>query len=727
MANGAMAVKACREALKFVGKSPYAFGAAGEYLTSQLINNWERQYPASTYQLPRRCANKNIRGFDCSGLVGWAYKVAGYMSNTRTSTYALKKMGTPVSLNSMKPGDILITNNDNHVVMYIGGGKVVEAQKSETYVKISSVPANYTAIRRFDPSASSLPDKQITVNGRTSSNSNSSSSGSGSSTGGSGNKVIATGVITVQTCLHIRTGPSTSYGITGYLYNGNTINIYEIQGDWCRHDSGWSCIRSGSAVYIQVTEVAQDSVSTVTEEDNPPDEYYSKYLSNNYDTVDAETASTAFLKTMKGVHGMPYQFMPSVDRRIKNSVFGRKYASKIITKLPVLLLTPGRPLFMKGFTKNEKENILKYAASKSLSDNSIDAFLDSEGKFYSFQPDYSSYYDYVNPMLQAISKFLGINNKKIDGKQLENFTWQNYANSAFTNFISAAEVVAFYIDSEKQISESFSNDTGQSALSEKVNSLSELGREVQFLLGGVAGAEFDTFKQENYDATLEEFNSFTDKYLGVMPDSFMKKLTSGFLTVAVGGKMLFPEIWNDSSFSRTYSINIKLRSPDADPFSLYMNILVPLIHLICLAAPQQMGVNAYKSPFLVRGYYKGFFNIDMGIITSMSITKGDQGKWTSVGLPTEIDVSFDLKDLYQMLTITQGSNPIQFLSNTSLMDYLANLCGINIAKPDILRSIDLYVNLVGNNILDNRADKTFLKIEQTLAAKLEELMNIFNR
>ena len=32
--------------------------------------------------------------------------------------------------------------------------------------------------------------------------------------------------------------------------------------------------------------------------------------------------------------------------------------------------------------------------------------------------------------------------------------------------------------------------------------------------------------------------------------------------------------------------------------------------------------NGYVNPFLVRACYKGFFNIDTGIITDMSVTKG---------------------------------------------------------------------------------------------------------
>src|SRR5699024_7465962 len=111
----------------------------------------------------------------------------------------------------------------------------------------------------------------------------------------------------------------------------------------------------------------------------------------------------------------------------------------------------------------------------------------------------------------------------------------------------------------------------------------------------------------------------------------------------------------DSDFSNSYDISIKLRTPDGDKLSWFLNIYVPLAHLICLTAPREAsdaGPNGYISPFLVRGFYKGLFNCDMGIITNLSITRGREKAWTLDGLPTEVDVSMELKDLYKMLAIT---------------------------------------------------------------------------
>lgn len=65
-------------------------------------------------------------GFDCSGLTSWAYAQAG-KSIPRTSQAQIAN-GTPVSLDSLQPGDLIgYYAGVTHVAMYIGNGQVVHA------------------------------------------------------------------------------------------------------------------------------------------------------------------------------------------------------------------------------------------------------------------------------------------------------------------------------------------------------------------------------------------------------------------------------------------------------------------------------------------------------------------------------------------------------------------------------------------------------------------------
>ena len=166
--------------------------------------------------------------------------------------------------------------------------------------------------------------------------------------------------------------------------------------------------------------------------------------------------------------------------------------------------------------------------------------------------------------------------------------------------------------------------------------------------------------------------------------------------------MFFPEIWNDSQFMRQYAVSIKLDSPDCDDLSIYLNILVPLAHILGFVQPRFTGTNTYISPFLVRGFYKSQFHIDMGIITGCEIKKGDVGAWTQSGLPTQIEVDLTIKDLYNVLAMALQNGTADLIGNPMQLDYLANLCGINIAEPDFMRTIKLWFALRGlTRIEDN--------------------------
>lgn len=533
----------------------------------------------------------------------------------------------------------------------------------------------------------------------------------------------------LQDSVWIRKTPSISGTPVRMGYKGDQFKLTEQSGNWFKCSSGWICSKLDNGTKLlkintnkiltrtNAVDGGGGSSTTVTSEEDKNSENHD-YI-GNYTTGSSGTTAQnnlAFLKNVRGIHGMPYQFLPSADRRLPGSNFGRKYSERIIARMPLLLLTPGTPKFMASYTDKDKSNLLKYMLNKEESlIEQLTNDTDGDAKFYTFQFAYKQYYACVNPMLQRIARFLNIHEMQIDGKALDRYEWENYTNEAFKGFVSSRESIAFYIDSETQISESFSNSTGESRLAQTVNGLSDMGREIQFLLGGAAGVEFEALKEENRGEVLADFDSFADKYAKLIPKNLMNKLSNGFLTVASGGKMIFPEIWEDSKFSRSYNISLKLRTPESDNFSWFMNIAVPLVHLICLVAPRQLGANGYQSPFLVRGYYKGFFNCDMGIITDMEIEKGDKGKWTTNGLPTVVDVNFTLKDLYQIMTITQDNNVTDLLKNTALLDYLANMCGININKPDILRSLDIYYTQLTNKVVDTITFDGFLGVEQALS------------
>jgi peptidoglycan DL-endopeptidase CwlO len=84
--------------------------------------------------VPYRWGGASPAGFDCSGLVYWAYGRLGI--ELPHSSYALYDQGRKVARPRMKPGDLLFFSGLGHVGIYIGRGRMVHAPHSGTRVQV---------------------------------------------------------------------------------------------------------------------------------------------------------------------------------------------------------------------------------------------------------------------------------------------------------------------------------------------------------------------------------------------------------------------------------------------------------------------------------------------------------------------------------------------------------------------------------------------------------------
>jgi cell wall-associated NlpC family hydrolase len=73
-------------------------------------------------------------GFDCSGLVRWAYLRVGV--DLPHSSYALYGTGREVPRSRLEAGDVLVFSGLGHVGLYIGEGRMVHAPYSGKNVEI---------------------------------------------------------------------------------------------------------------------------------------------------------------------------------------------------------------------------------------------------------------------------------------------------------------------------------------------------------------------------------------------------------------------------------------------------------------------------------------------------------------------------------------------------------------------------------------------------------------
>ena len=480
-------------------------------------------------------------------------------------------------------------------------------------------------------------------------------------------------------------------------------------------------INSDGEVTNENTNGVKDEGYTVEMPDEFMQEYNGEYMSaEDYNNYLNGLQNGLTMTNLSVILGLPQQFLPIADARLdgtKNtSSIGRTYAEKIVKYMPVMFITPGVPEFMHGFSKEQRENMLEGLIGRVTNAVVGADTLEADsyyGRYYSLKFAYVEYFKYVNAMLRSAALFLGIDQVVVNGKPLSKYNWLyngqdhhiNNANSPtqwLGNFVGA---VALYADCGNSVNDSFSNTTGESNLASTLGSVSDTGRELNFLIGNVGsftGLELDKLTgQEDLLNNMERVRTEINKTMNGA--NIFTNILNKAQTILAGGRLVFPEIWTNSEFGRSYSCSMKLVSPSGSPLSIYLNILVPIYHLLGMCLPRESVSQAYFSPFLLRCYYKGLFHVDMGIMTGLSVTKGSEAEWTYDGIPTIAEVNFEIKDLYQSMYMSRAEDEgaLGFLSNVCELDYIANSCGVNINDQEVLRSVKLWKMLKIDNIVND--------------------------
>ena len=424
---------------------------------------------------------------------------------------------------------------------------------------------------------------------------------------------------------------------------------------------------------------------------------------------------------MNFVHGMPFQYTYLTDRRNganynfgKNSSvdgktdttsaarttssssgdsYGRSFAKEIAFNTPIAVISPGNPMFMqpanRGLlggagifqdTRTARGGIINmlYASDSQIS--SIQELLDEAGgeyQYYYIEYDDLEYYQYVNSLSMASAVFLGIDKMTFNGQTVGQFRWDEYNKdtqqdyNTFEQLIGMDSGTSFAFDPQGSISNTIQNSTTESMLANTFNDISAKAREVNFL-AGYTGSGLSWIEKN-----ADEASASISTNGGIIPDGLenvVERVKAWGLNSAKGMNIRFPEIWSDSSHAPSYEMECHFITPYATPFCIWRYVLVPFYHLFAMAAPRsKKSTSQYSAPFLIKAYSKGYFNVEMGMIDSITWKRfGDGDMISEGGIPTQIDVTITFKDLYHSLSVTSTgaggiNNVINFMNNAGLM------------------------------------------------------------
>lgn len=432
-------------------------------------------------------------------------------------------------------------------------------------------------------------------------------------------------------------------------------------------------------------------------------------LYKDMDTSNLEDANVK-LET-SNILGMPFLFTPLTDPK------RRIYDSVMLTDLPIVSIIPGRPEFKKydpNSSSGSSDEATHIEETSPKTEGQIMSWLLSSAKntatnrdirYYGFRPDFASFCEHLQLMVSTV----GIKMGAIGG-------FYNVNEDIKRNFMEQG--LKFYCDKSTSVSESIDNQFGQSNVSGMFNNISGIAKELQFLTGQNKVADSASMNEtlaKEYEELENEKSGLLSKIANTAQGMF-----NNAETAISGSNIHFPEIWKDSSFSRQYRLDFKFSSPYGTPKAIFDYVYLPFLTLLTMSMPRQDSLMGYYSPYILRVDMPGVFTTDMAVITSMSFKKGgNDNLFSKDGLPLEITVSINVKDLYPVLAMTNDYKVLRH--NTAMYGFLDNLAGLSIERfepmQDMMDSINMrtayvagLINRVPNRVMDwaNRSARSIL-------------------
>lgn len=284
--------------------------------------------------------------------------------------------------------------------------------------------------------------------------------------------------------------------------------------------------------------------------------------------------------------------------------------------------------------------------------------------------------------------------------------FDNFAAAYKTTLYDGHLFIGFRVDKGMGGSESFSNSTGESQISQVANEKFQSGREMGFQAMDSKGGE-------------GLLNSLVGT-VSTLASGILKGLTGTFkmdpLGAAISGsaRIAIPEVWMSSSYSRSASFSLTCLAPYGDFETIFKSLYVPLACILAGTLPRGTGHSSHSAPFVCQAYCKGIFSSPLCIIESLEVTRGaDQFGMTTARLPTKLTMHVTLKDLSPVMYMNMGgdrgvlnaifggednfSEYLLTLSGMSLRDRL-NPYGNMIRKMNILTST-FYKNKLSPNMM----------------------------
>ncbi len=232
--------------------------------------------------------------------------------------------------------------------------------------------------------------------------------------------------------------------------------------------------------------------------------------------------------------------------------------------------------------------------------------------------------------------------------------------------------VVLTVEHVGSLSDSFSNSAKDIPAKDKLNSLGGAARDIRFSLSGgnILGKTVQGITDGVKDVAMGTLDTLTFGLSNVMA------------ALMGGGFINFPKMWADSSttLAKT-SYKIVATPPYGNIISQAMDMDLVVSVILAGMLPQSIGQGGYTSPFLCKAFMRGKQNIDFGMITECSITRGiNNVPYNKDGRTLGLEITFTVSDFSEIMAASTkhdilGAWDISMDETNPLNKYLTTLAG----------------------------------------------------
>lgn len=263
-----------------------------------------------------------------------------------------------------------------------------------------------------------------------------------------------------------------------------------------------------------------------------------------------------------------------------------------------------------------------------------------------------------------------------------------FATSLLAELRDGSQWCSFRVESAADsVSENFSNSAESSELQSIFNNISQSARGFMFNLGNGA-----TGIKPIDNAIQGVMNGIGDMFIDGAATTC--QFINPIIGLMYGAQIEIPKRYSGSKHNLpTTNFDIELKAGYGNVMSYFQDILIPLCMLLAMALPRGTGPQSYGSPFYVQYYSKGRSQVRLGLVSSLSITRGTgNAPWHKNGWPMGVKVSMTIEDMSETMftPIAQGikiegagasilGSPVD---ENSMGDYLAVLSALGMNEQE---------------------------------------------